>query len=173
MSCLTLQRGFQLREVSGIRTREVVQMSILITMTLVVGGFWLLVKALPIIGRFLLYCVIAIPAWIFLFFVPGVLDESGLLIFLLFLAVARSGESGFSNSNIFGSRSSGYSYSDSDYSSGSSYSSYVLNKRTGVIHRRWDDSADTISSHNQRAITSSEAWDLVNRGTRYRFKQDP
>ena len=127
-------------------------MSILIILALAVAGLWLFIKAIPVLGRFLLYCVIATPVWIFLFFVPGFLDEGGLLILLLFLAVARSGGSSF-----FGSESSRYSYSGSDYSGGSSYSSYVLNKRTGVIHRRWDDSADTISSRNQRAITSSEA----------------
>ena len=148
-------------------------MSILIILALVVAGFWLFIKAIPILVRFLLYCVIATPVWIFLFFVPSFLDEGVLLILLLLLAVARSGGSGFSISNLFGSRSSGYSYAGSEYSSGSSYNSYVLNKKTGVIHNRWDDSVDTISAHHQRAITSSEAWDLVNRGTRYRFKQDP
>lgn len=149
-------------------------MSILITLALVVGGFWLLIKALPILGRFLLYCVIAIPAWIFfLFFVPGFLDEGVVLLFLLVMAIARSEGSGFSISNMFGSRSAGSYYSDSEYSGGSSYSgSYVLNKKTGVIHDRWDPSVDTISDHHQRAITSSEAWELVGRGTRYRFKKD-
>jgi hypothetical protein len=63
--------------------------------------------------------------------------------------------------------------SDSDYSDSSSASSYILNKKTGVIHNRWDSSVDTISSRHQIPISSSEAWDLVNRGTRYRFKQDP
>lgn len=65
------------------------------------------------------------------------------------------------------------SYSESHYSGSGSFNSYVLNKKSGVIHDRWDSSVDTISSHHQKAITSSKAWELVNRGTRYRFKQDP
>ena len=47
----------------------------------------------------------------------------------------------------------------------------VLNKKTGVIHDRWDSSVDTISEHHRRDISYSEAQELVNRGTRYRFKQ--
>ena len=103
----------------------------------------------------------AIPLWIaFLIFVPGFLDEGGLLLVLLIMAIVKSGDSGYS----------GYSYSGTGYSGGSSY---VLNKKTGVIHDRWNSSVDTISEHHRRDISYSEAQEVVNRGTRYRFKQDP
>ena len=136
-------------------------MGALITLAMIIGGIWLLIKALPIILRFLLYCVMAIPLWIaFIIFVPGFFDEGGLLLLLLIAAIVKSG----------GSSYSGYTYSGSGYSGGSSY---VLNKKTGVIHDRWDSSVDTISEHHRRDISYSEAQDLVNRGTRYRFKQNP
>ena len=136
-------------------------MGALITLAMIIGGIWLLIKALPIILRFLLYCVMAIPLWIaFIIFVPGFLDEGGLLLVLLIIAIVKSGDSSYS----------GYSYSGSGYSGGSSY---VLNKKTGVIHDRWDSSVDTISEHHRRDVSYSEAQELVSRGTRYRFKQDP
>ena len=121
------------------------------TLVLIIGGIWLFIKTLPILLRFLLYCAMAIPLWfVFFIFLPGFLDETSLLVILLIIALVKSG----------GSRSS--------YSGGSSY---VLNKKSGVIHNQWDPSVDTISDHHRKAISYSEAQELVNRQTRYRFKQ--
>lgn len=124
-------------------------------------GLWLLIKAAPVLLRFLLYCILALPLWIALLFLPGPLDESGLALILLLLAFYRAGEKG---------SSWGYSSSSDSSSSGGDY---ILNKKTGVIHSRWDSSVDTISNNHRRMISYSEAQDLVNRGTKYRFKQDP
>lgn len=149
-------------------------MGMLIRLAIIVAGIWLFIKILPIILRFILYSILALPLLAILFiFVPGPVDEGGILLLLLVLAIARSGGSGFSILDHIGSGRSGSDYSDSSYSSGSSYDSYVLNKKTGVIHDRWDSSVDTISEHHRRSLSYTEAQDLVNRGTRYRFKRDP
>ena len=131
-------------------------MSGLITLALVVVGIWLFIKALPILLRLLLYCIIAIPLWIILLIVvPGFLDESALFLILLVFAFIKAKGTGSSG---------GYS---------SSSGSYILNKKTGVIHSSWDSSADTISDKHRRPLSSSEAQELVQRGTKYRFKKDP
>lgn len=128
----------------------------LITLALVVAGIYLFIKALPILLRLLLYCVIALPLWIFLLIVvPGFLDEGVLFLALLFFAIIK----------VKGAGSSG------GYSSSSG--SYVLNKKTGIIHDSWDSSANTISNKHRKTISYSEAQNLVNRGTKYRFKKDP
>ena len=142
-------------------------MSIIIVFALVVAGVWIFIKILPTLLRFLLYFVCSIPVLIFLLiFVPGFLDEAVLLLGLLLFAIAKAAGSG-SSSRWTSSASSGYSGSYSNTGS------YVLNKKTGVIHDRWDSSVDTISDNHRRSLSYSEAHALVNRGTRYRFKQDP
>lgn len=54
--------------------------------------------------------------------------------------------------------------------SGGEYTSYVLNKKSKVIHDKYSDSAETISPHNRKEITSSEARDLINNNSKYHFK---
>lgn len=56
--------------------------------------------------------------------------------------------------------------SDYDYST-----SYVLNKKTGVIHESGSYSASTIKDNHKKNISSSKADELVRRGTRYRYKK--
>ena len=56
--------------------------------------------------------------------------------------------------------------SDYDYST-----SYVLNKKTGVIHEQGSYSASTIKDNHKKNISSSKADELVGRGTRYRYKK--
>jgi hypothetical protein len=60
------------------------------------------------------------------------------------------------------------SLSDYDYST-----SYVLNKKTGVIHEQGSYSASTIKDNHKRNISSSKADELVGRGTRYRYRVYP
>ena len=128
----------------------------LIMLALVVAGIWLFIKVLPILLRLLLYCVIALPLWIILLIiVPGFLDEGALFLVLLVIAFIKAKGTGSAE---------GYS---------SSSGSYILNKKTGVIHSSWDSSADTISDKHRRKVSYSEAQELVNRGTKYRFKKDP
>lgn len=52
------------------------------------------------------------------------------------------------------------------YSSG-----YVLNKKSGVIHERWSDTASTIKDNHRVDISSYDANRLVSRGKKYRFKK--
>lgn len=110
---------------------------------------------------------------VLVFLFPGPLDEWGLLLILLFLAGAKSESSRFSIQNHKGFGCSDDDYSSSCFSTEDSYDSYVLNKRTGVIHERLDSSVDSISERNRKSLSYSEAQDLVDRGTKYRFKQDP
>ena len=134
-------------------------MCMLSTLAMIIGGIWLLMKAVPILIKIALYCVAAVMiVFAIRLLITGFSLMGGLLIVLLVYAVVK----------LKGSSYSGSSYYSSDYSGGSSY---VLNKKTGVIHDRWDSSVDTISEHHRRDISYSEAQELVNRGTRYRFKQ--
>lgn len=56
--------------------------------------------------------------------------------------------------------------------SGGYYSSnYVLNKKSGVIHEKWSESANTIKDNHKVEISAYDADKLVNRGTRYRYKK--
>lgn len=136
-------------------------MGILITLAVIIGGIWLLIKAMPILIKIALYCMAAVMiVFAIRLLITGFSLIGVLLIVLLVFAVVK----------LKGSSYSGSSYYSSDYSDGNSY---VLNKKTGVIHNRWDSSVDTISEHHRRDISCSEAQDLVNRGTRYRFKQNP
>ena len=48
---------------------------------------------------------------------------------------------------------------------------YVLNTKSGIIHDRWSESADTIKENHRANLSSSEADELVSRKTRYRFKK--
>ena len=48
---------------------------------------------------------------------------------------------------------------------------YVLNKKSGVIHDKYSDSANTIKDNHKVEISSYDADELVNRGKRYRYKK--
>ena len=136
-------------------------MGVLITLVMIIGGIWLLIKALPVLIKIGLYCLAAV----MIFFSARLLITGFKLIGVLMLVLVV-----YAVFKLKGSNYSGSSYYSSDYSGGSDY---VLNKKTGVIHDRWDSSVDTISEHHRRDISYSEAQELVNRGTRYRFKQNP
>ena len=111
---------------------------------------WSLVKLASILLRFILYCFFAAPLWfLVILFIPGIIDDGALIIVLLVLAILR-GVSGDG--------------------SGSS-DSYVLNKKSGIIHRRFSDTADTIKDEHKKPLSYSEAEELVNRGGRYRYKK--
>jgi len=51
------------------------------------------------------------------------------------------------------------------------YKNYVLNKKSKVIHEKYSDSEETISSHHRKELSYSEAVDLVNNKENYRFKK--
>ena len=68
-------------------------------------------------------------------------------------------------SKLMGRRKNGY-----DTSYYPSYS-YVLNKRTGVIHDRNSESAKTVKDEHRAYLTRYEADELVRRGTRYHYKE--
>ena len=55
-------------------------------------------------------------------------------------------------------------------SSGGEYKSYVLNKKSKVIHEKYSDSAETISPHHRKELSSSEARDLIANNGKYHFK---
>lgn len=110
-------------------------------------GVKLLIKIGPFLLRILLYCAVGAAILGFLvFLIPGPLDEVALLVYLGFLGLRALG----SSMGIGG---------------------YVLNRKSGVIHDSWDSSVETISEKNRRSISYSEAQDLVDRGTKYRFRK--
>ena len=128
-------------------------MGTLIVLALVVACMWILVKVIPFLLKFMLYGAGIIILFVILFnLLPVLLAGGGLLLMVIIFAVVKLRDS------------EGYS---------SSGGGYVLNKKSGVIHNSWDSSVDTISYNHKRNISYSEAQDLVNRGTKYRFKQDP
>ena len=55
-------------------------------------------------------------------------------------------------------------------SSGGEYKSYVLNKKSKVIHEKYSESAETISPHHRKEISSSEARELISNNGKYHFK---
>ena len=55
-------------------------------------------------------------------------------------------------------------------SSGGEYKGYVLNKKSKVIHEKYSDSAETISPHHRKEISSSEADELIRNNEKYHFK---
>ena len=131
-------------------------MGTLIVLALVVAGMWILVKEIPFLLKFMLYGAGIIILFVILFnLLPVLLAGGGFLLMIIIFAVIKLRDSKYSE---------GYS---------SSGGGYVLNKKSGVIHNSWDSSVDTISYNHKRNISYSEAQDLVNRGTKYRFKQDP
>lgn len=128
----------------------------LIILALTLAGIWLLIKVLPVILKLMKYCVLAIPLWILFTFIPGFLDEVILFFILMLFAFIKAMDTCCLR---------GYGNDSGNY--------YVLNKKTGVIHNFWDSSTDTIGENHRRMISYTEAQDLINRGSRYRFKQDP
>ena len=147
-------------------------MSMLSSIILIIVGTCFLIKIMPTFLRHLLFGIIALPIVIIvLLLIPGFGDDFGAILFLVIMAVLKLRESRNYVWDDISSGSSGSGYPRLDYSYGKSYDGYVLNKKTGVIHNRWDSSVDTISEHHRREISYSEAQDLINRGTRYRFKQ--
>jgi chromate transport protein ChrA len=129
-------------------------MNVLLTIAIVVLVIRLLIKAFPTILRFLFWCVAVLLFFdLFVFLIPGPIDETLLFLALIVLGI-RSFRSSKSSSNWSGSSGS-----------------YVLNKKSGVIHDAWDPSVETIAEKHRRSITYSEALDLVERGTKYRFKE--
>ena len=128
-------------------------MGYLIAIVIMVFLIWMLIKLIPILFRFIVYSIIALPIWIVLsIFIPGILDEAGFAIVLLCVAIYKSG---------FWGSSDGES---------SSFSSYILNIKSKIIHDRWSSSAKTISEKHKKPLTTSEANDLVNSG-KYRFRK--
>ena len=51
------------------------------------------------------------------------------------------------------------------------YKGYVLNKKSKVIHEKYSDSVDTISPHNRKEISYSEARELEMKNKKYHFKK--
>ena len=49
---------------------------------------------------------------------------------------------------------------------------YILNSNSGIIHSRWDSSADEISEEHQIPLSSSDAIKLVRNDRSFRFKKD-
>ena len=132
-------------------------MGLLITFLMFIAGLWLLGKILPAFVKLMGYCIRLIPLWIILIiFVPGFLDECVLALILIGFAIAKVRDKGYSGA----------------YSSWTS-NDYVLNKKSGIIHRKYDSSVDTISNRHRKSISYTEAQNLVNKGTRYRYKKDP
>ncbi len=123
-------------------------MGILVALLLALLGFWVLIKLLPLILRLFLYCLIALPIWIVcLLLIPGPIDEGALFLFLLVIAIGKAS-------------------SDSGYGGG-----YVLNKKSKVIHPLTSNSVASISDKHRKVLSSSEAFDLIGRGGKYRFKK--
>lgn len=52
------------------------------------------------------------------------------------------------------------------------YKGYVLNRKSKVIHDKYSDSGDTVSPHNRKELSYSEASELVRQNDRYRFKKN-
>ena len=49
--------------------------------------------------------------------------------------------------------------------------SYVLNKKSKVIHEKHSASEETISPHHRKELSHSEAMDLINNNDKYHFKK--
>jgi len=151
-------------------------MELIIMIAFIVGIVWLIKKLWRTIIRIVLYSLLSIPVWLGLcIFISPLRNQYGYGITLLIIIVlaVRKSISKSTSSDKFDYSALTKTYS-SPYSSSSSYSSsYVLNKKTGVIHDSWSDSASEISDKHKKYITSSEAQSLVDRGTRYRYKKDP
>ena len=127
-------------------------MGIVIAVILSILGLWLLFKVFAVFLKLLKYLLFALPLFILgLIFIPGPIDEGVLFIFCLLLAIAKSA---------------------ADSMPDGSYNSYVLNKKSKVIHPDYSHSASTISEKNRKPISSSEAWNLAGRGGKYRFKKE-
>lgn len=125
---------------------------------LAVSFFMILIVPLPIA---LIIWLILVALFPFLF---G--GSSFLIVYILSViitgSIIRKKEDGVSD----------FSSGSSSGSSNRSYAGYVLNKKSGVIHDRWSDSADEISETHKKYISYSEALELVGRNTRYRFKEE-
>ena len=51
------------------------------------------------------------------------------------------------------------------------YKGYVLNKKSKVIHEKYSDSEETISSQHRKELSYSEAIELINNNEKYHFKK--
>lgn len=49
---------------------------------------------------------------------------------------------------------------------------YVLNSKSGIIHSKWDSSADEISEEHKIPLSNSEIINLMSRNPSIRFKRD-
>ena len=102
--------------------------------------------------------------WIVLFILFCFLHDTGIFDFInkyeeiFFAAIIL-----FIIIEIISSKRNNYYDLDSDR--------YVLNKKSGVIHDKWSDSAKTIKDNHKVEISSYDADKLVNRGKRYRYKK--
>lgn len=123
---------------------------------LIILAIWVFKKLLPVILRFLLYCLCAFPLWIIFFFIPTFIDEIILLIILFILAFKKV-------------------YDDSYYGISDSIgeSIFRLNKKSGVIHNSSSSDYNNISEKHRKTITRSEADDLINKNSKkYHFRRD-
>lgn len=124
-----------------------------------------IIKHIRFFLKVLKWLIIGIPVLLIcIYLIPGTLDEiiTGVVVFILTVI------------NVILSVITGIFSSSSDYVPYTSSSDdYVLNKKSGVIHKSWDHSAGTISERHRKSLSYYEAEEMVNRGKKYRYKKEP
>ena len=174
---------------------------IIVVLGMIILGIWLFIKILPLLLKLLVYSTVSFLIWLIMTsLIPFFSFNDVYLLIPIFLSCVLVGSKILSirrkkrnqyqtrdiirepeekEKDISGDRAVeiglflsilGISLLDAWSKTGSG-GEYVLNRKSGVIHDRYDDSVDTISEKNQKLISYSEAQELINRGTKYRWKE--
>ena len=93
---------------------------------------------------------------------PSIVYPVLYIVILGLIVIRRFSQYGCFSKPSIGGYSGGYS---------GDYKGYVLNKKSKVIHEKYSDSEETISSHHRKEISYSEAMELINNNEKYHFKK--